>query len=560
MPASNPSIEAAFSEYQSRLQNDTSNKPVASRIAEEFGIHPSSLTRRLNGQRRPRNQAFSHLQALTPTEESTLVDYIRRMTETGNPIEARFVVHLAEDLQANRMKGNGTYNQLFRPLGHNWVHSFKNRHEELRTVWSKEIEVARVRGTERERLERWFMEISRLRATHLYDLDDIWNMDETGFGVGSGTKTKVFIVVDKEYPERSRTAGYRAGTTKQGTERVTAVECVSASGRAINPLIVYKSNKPFDPREHPLNPLAKDWVFATARNGYTTNVLGLKWLEEVFLPQTQPSRQGARRLLILDGHGSHVRYEFVGLCMRNDIDLMILPAHSSAITQPLDVSVFGPYKTFLGQETSNHYRWSQNSVLPRRQWIELLIRARVSSLTPRNIKAGWKKAGLQPVCPIEVYRQLQPQPEPSTPPRTTRALSRTPLGSLELENEQLFLAQSQAETPVKTPVKNRLAEMTRLLEEERARATVLEAELLKYQASNRPVRVGNTANYLGTHEFTRPDIYEQLKQRQTASDARATEKRRRDEERQLLDLNSKRARREEAARTEIRPLATILNA
>jgi len=41
-------------------------------------------------------------------------------------------------------------------------------------------------------------------------------------------------------------------------------------------------------------------------------------------------------MLICDGHDSHITGDFIGHCMDNDILLMILPPHSSHLTQPLD--------------------------------------------------------------------------------------------------------------------------------------------------------------------------------------------------------------------------------
>ena len=78
-------------------------------------------------------------------------------------------------------------------------------------------------------------------------------------------------------------------------------------------------------------------------------MLGLRWVMDVFEPNTATPNQ---RLLIVDGHSSHVSPKFIAFCITHCIDLMILPAHSSHITQPLNVSVFGPLKTALGRETN----------------------------------------------------------------------------------------------------------------------------------------------------------------------------------------------------------------
>jgi hypothetical protein len=51
-----------------------------------------------------------------------------------------------------------------------------------------------------------------------------------------------------------------------------------------------------------------------------------------------------RYLLIVDGHNSHVTMEVVHKAMEVGLDLVTLPSYSSHRLQPLDVTVFGPFK------------------------------------------------------------------------------------------------------------------------------------------------------------------------------------------------------------------------
>jgi hypothetical protein len=51
-----------------------------------------------------------------------------------------------------------------------------------------------------------------------------------------------------------------------------------------------------------------------------------------------------RHLLILDSYNSHVTLEVVMEAKRVGLDLLTLPSHTSHALQPLDVSVFKPFK------------------------------------------------------------------------------------------------------------------------------------------------------------------------------------------------------------------------
>src|SRR6266516_4047273 len=70
--------------------------------------------------------------------------------------------------------------------------------------------------------------------------------------------------------------------------------------------------------------------------------LGLYWLKNCFEPVTREKASGKTRLLLCNGHESHVTSEFA--CIQHNIFLHLLIPHSSHLLQPLDVGVFGPLK------------------------------------------------------------------------------------------------------------------------------------------------------------------------------------------------------------------------
>jgi hypothetical protein len=56
--------------------------------------------------------------------------------------------------------------------------------------------------------------------------------------------------------------------------------------------------------------LPADWRIEVSENGWTTNQIRLQWLQKVFIPATTSRTAGRYRLLILDGHGSHLTPQF----------------------------------------------------------------------------------------------------------------------------------------------------------------------------------------------------------------------------------------------------------
>ena len=54
-----------------------------------------------------------------------------------------------------------------------------------------------------------------------------------------------------------------------------------------------------------------------------------------------------RQLLILDDHGSQIGVQTIEEVNKLGIDLLMLPTHTNRKLQPLNVSVFGPFKSYF---------------------------------------------------------------------------------------------------------------------------------------------------------------------------------------------------------------------
>ena len=67
--------------------------------------------------------------------------------------------------------------------------------------------------------------------------------------------------------------------------------------------------------------------FASSANSWSSNAFSLAYLTQVFDPVTRAKAGRGRRLLIVNGHSSHVNIEFIRTCDRLKIVLLILPLH-----------------------------------------------------------------------------------------------------------------------------------------------------------------------------------------------------------------------------------------
>ena|SRR5579859_5403617 len=94
----------------------------------------------------------------------------------------------------------------------------------------------------------------------------------------------------------------------------------------------------------------QNWEFSCNSKGWTSNQHGLKWLQCCFDLATEAKVGNQFRILICNGHDSHISGNFVKHCMNNRIHLIILPPYSSYLTQLLGIEVFGLLKRILASK------------------------------------------------------------------------------------------------------------------------------------------------------------------------------------------------------------------
>jgi hypothetical protein len=220
-------------------------------------------------------------------------------------------------------------------------------------------------------------------------------MDESGFAVGASQSSKALVNIREK-------SSWKVVRARQ--EWITAIECASASGAAIPPLLIFKAKYTNTAWIPPCTP--PEWRFSTSQSGWTSDSHAYEWLTTVFQPATLLDDPGTRRLLIMDGHGSHITANVISFCINRAIDLPILPPHTSHLLQPLHVSVFGPLKRSLAAETDAACRLDPGRI-QRVEWTETYIRARSIALSSSIITSGWRATGLSPLSPITVLEKVR---------------------------------------------------------------------------------------------------------------------------------------------------------
>jgi hypothetical protein len=181
-------------------------------------------------------------------------------------------------------------------------------------------------------------------------------------------------------------------------EWVTAIELVSVTGWRLPTYIIFKAKELQDAW---FNNLPEGWRLNKSQNGWTNDEIGIKWLKNQFIPETEKRQKGAYRLLVLNSHRSHLTPQFDEICAQNNIILICMPAHSSHLLQPLNVSIFASLKRGYGQLVEQWMRYGFNYI-NKLDFLEAYPIARAEAFKAQNIQNGFMATGIHPYNPDRV--------------------------------------------------------------------------------------------------------------------------------------------------------------
>ena len=350
------------------------------RAAVLYDVPQTSLVRRVNGIV-PLTEFNAKKRKLQPSEEQALVEWALELNRRGFPPYIIDLRRMADTLLTARGQ-----NPPPQPVGKNWVSRFINAQPELQTKWNRKFHSQRAKCEDPKIIEPWFRLVEETRQAHGILDEDTYNFDETGFAMGIAATSKVVTSSD--------IIG-RAVTVQPGNRKwVTAIEGINATGWVIPPFVIL-SGKLHQAGWY--QALPTDWVLAVSDNGWTTDELGYAWIQH-FNRCTQSRTKGAYRLLILDGHGSHATPEFDQFCTENKIITHCMPAHTSHLLQPLNVSCYSPLKLAYGQEVLNLARQGIHHI-DKEEFLYIYKKVRLSVFSNQNIRSGFLATGLLPYDP-----------------------------------------------------------------------------------------------------------------------------------------------------------------
>lgn len=361
------------------------------KAAERFNINRTTLMNHVKGFK---CNKVGRPTVLTKEEEELLVHSLVKLGEWGYGFD-RMQLRLAVKDFCTRMDRVNPFKDGF--PGNDWCAAFEKR-------WKQQISNRVAQNLPKNRAMAGHPDILMDFYTKLNDImtklditnkpQNVYNCDETGFQTDAG-KQRVLCKRGSKNPNKL------VGSVTKAS--YTVLTCCNAIGDFLPLFINYKGlhlystwcvNGPNNAR------------YNCSPSGWMESPQFLDWFLNCFVPAT--SKQEGNKLLIYDGHNSHISIELIETAVKNNITLLCLPAHTSHLVQPLDVGVFKAVKQSWRKILQQYYHETAYKNVDKIAFPNLMKKLCDSGCFSRaNALGGFEGSGIYPLSKEKLLSKAQ---------------------------------------------------------------------------------------------------------------------------------------------------------
>ena len=263
-----------------------------------------------------------------------------------------------------------------------WYYAYMSRHPNLTLKAPEGMSIARAMAFNRVNVDLFFKVYTDALARYQFSPDRIFNLDESGL---STVMKPVKVVCEKGKPVASQVAQERGA-------HMTFVGIINAAGHYVPPVFII-ARKRWNPEF--MRGTIDGSKGLLHHNGWMTGEGFLDVLKHVH-KKTYCSKDN-KILLIMDNAECHMNIHAMEFAINNGIVIVTLPPHTTAKMQPLDVSVFGAFKTYLRQLQDDYKLTHPGTAITELILPELASKAWIKACNPSNVLSGFKATGIWPV-------------------------------------------------------------------------------------------------------------------------------------------------------------------
>lgn len=266
--------------------------------------------------------------------------------------------------------------------GEDWLTIFLKRNPTLSIRTPEPTSLQRACGFNKASVSLFFDKLAQVRDRYKFDATTIWNLDETGVT----TVQKIGKVIAEK-----GTKQVGGITSSERGVLVTVCVAVGASGTFIPPMFLFPRKK------------FHDHFIRDGLPGCIGRANGSGWMSaddffcfmEHFVKCVRPSKQKPV-LLLLDNHESHLAVRTLNFAKENGVVMLSFPPHCSHRLQPLDRTVYGPFKKYLSNTQASWLRSNPGKSMTIYDVPSIVRDALPLALNPLNVIKGFQVTGIEP--------------------------------------------------------------------------------------------------------------------------------------------------------------------
>lgn len=365
------------------------NKVSFREASQIYNISIATLCRHVRAHKAKGSGDFhyeSHLdvnRVFSNEEEIALVEYIKTVANMHYGLTKKGVRDLAYKYAiANKKKCPPNW-EMNKIAGEEWMRHFMKRHGELSIRKPESTSLARASSFNKTNYGKF---MDNLEAIHQrfgpIPPARIWNVDESGC---STVQQPSKIVAPKGIKQLGSTTSAERG------QLVTIICAINATGTYLPPMLIF-------PRVHFKDNMvigAPPGTLGSATpSGWSNEDQWLKFIKH-FIEHTNASKDHPV-LLLIDNSETHNSVEAIELASDNGIKIITFPPHTTNHLQPLDLCVFGPFKTFYNQAIEKWHLDHPGKTFNIYNVAQCVGYAHPLAFTPKNISSGFSTPGIYP--------------------------------------------------------------------------------------------------------------------------------------------------------------------
>jgi len=259
------------------------------------------------------------------------------------------------------------------------------RHPDLTVRKPEPTSIGRMSAFNRHNVEQFYSNVYRVLCDLKLEPHQVWNCEETGV---TTVQVPERVIAGRDEKQVAAVTSAERGTL------VTMCNAVNACSISVPPFYIF-------PRVHFKEVFLRNSIpsasGAAHQSGWMVESTFIEWFKH-FLKHVKPSTDQPV-MLLLDNLETHLSLEFIDMAKENGVTVVTFSPHTSHKLQPLDISVYGPFKRLYNREIDSWLATNGGKTVSIYELAELSGKAWSKAATSANIISGFASAGIHPFQP-----------------------------------------------------------------------------------------------------------------------------------------------------------------